>query len=100
MAQMQQKPVFALPDCQRMNVNTFLCDTLGLAEYVEHAINPGNAANTGRKTAKTQPKKRNMRMVSARTKNGKNGKSGRVALSGMALGDMGQYRAFFKKGGP
>ena len=32
MAQMLQKPVFALPDCQRMSVNTLLCGTLGLAE--------------------------------------------------------------------
>ena len=32
MAQMLQKPVFALPGCQRMNVNTLLCDTLGLAD--------------------------------------------------------------------
>ena len=31
-AQMLQKPVFALPGCQRMSVNTLLCDTLGLAE--------------------------------------------------------------------
>ena len=31
-AQMLQKPVFALPGCQRMRVNTLLCDTLGLAE--------------------------------------------------------------------
>ena len=29
---MLQKPVFALPGCQRMSVNTLLCDTLGLAE--------------------------------------------------------------------
>ena len=32
MAQVLQKPVFALPGCQRMSVNTLLCDTLGLAE--------------------------------------------------------------------
>ena len=32
MAQMLQKPVFALPGCQRMSVNILLCDTLGLAE--------------------------------------------------------------------
>ena len=32
MAQMLQKPVFALPGCQRMSVNTLLCDTLALAE--------------------------------------------------------------------
>ena len=32
MAQMLQKPVFALPGCQRMSVNTLLCDTLGLAD--------------------------------------------------------------------
>ena len=32
MAQMLQKPVFALPGCQRMSVNTLLCDTLGMAE--------------------------------------------------------------------
>ena len=32
MAQMVQKPVFALPGCQRMSVNTLSCDTLGLAE--------------------------------------------------------------------
>ena len=29
---MLQKPVFALPGCQRMSVNTLLCDTLGLAD--------------------------------------------------------------------
>ena len=29
---MLQKSVFALPGCQRMSVNTLLCDTLGLAE--------------------------------------------------------------------
>ena len=28
---LQKKPVFALPGCQRMTVNTLLCDTLGLA---------------------------------------------------------------------
>ena len=32
MAQMLQKPVFTLPGCQRMSVNTLLCDTLGLAD--------------------------------------------------------------------
>ena len=32
MARMLQKPVFALPGCQRMSVNTLLCDTLALAE--------------------------------------------------------------------
>ena len=32
MAQMLQKPVFVLPGCQPMSVNTLLCDTLGLAE--------------------------------------------------------------------
>ena len=31
-AQMVRKPVFALPGCQRMSVNTLLCDTLGLAD--------------------------------------------------------------------
>ena len=30
---MLQKPVFALPGCQRVSVNTLLCDTLALAEY-------------------------------------------------------------------
>ena len=29
---MLQKPVFALPGCQRMSVNTLLCDTLAFAE--------------------------------------------------------------------
>ena len=33
MAQMQLKPVFALPGCQRMSVNTLLCDTLALADF-------------------------------------------------------------------
>ena len=33
MAQMLQRPVFALPGCQRMSVNTLLCDTLGLADF-------------------------------------------------------------------
>ena len=33
MAQMLQKPVFALPGCQRMSVNTLLCDTLGPADF-------------------------------------------------------------------
>ena len=32
MAQMLQKPVFALPGCQRTSVNTLLCDTFALAE--------------------------------------------------------------------
>ena len=32
MAQMLQKPVFALPGCRQTSVNTLLCDTLGLAE--------------------------------------------------------------------
>ena len=32
MAQMLQKPVFALPGCQGTSVNTLLCDTLGLAD--------------------------------------------------------------------
>ena len=32
MAQMLQKPVFALPGCQRTSVNTLLCDTLALAD--------------------------------------------------------------------
>ena len=30
-SEMLQKPVFALPGCQRMSVNTLSCDTLGLA---------------------------------------------------------------------
>ena len=34
MAQMLQKPVFALPGCQRASVNTLLCDTLGLADFL------------------------------------------------------------------
>ena len=38
MAQMLQKPVFALPGCQRMSVNTLLCDTLGLADLCAHAF--------------------------------------------------------------
>ena len=33
MARVLQKPVFALPGCQRMSVNTLLCDTLGLADH-------------------------------------------------------------------
>ena len=32
MAKMLQKPMFALPGCQRISVNTLLCDTLGLAD--------------------------------------------------------------------
>ena len=32
MAQTLQKPVFALPGCQQMSVNTLLCDTLALAD--------------------------------------------------------------------
>ena len=32
-SQMLQKPVFALPGCQRMSVDTLLCDTLALAEF-------------------------------------------------------------------
>ena len=35
MAQMLRKPVFALPGCQQMSVNTLLCDTLGLADLWE-----------------------------------------------------------------
>ena len=34
MAQMLQKPVFALPGCQQISVNTLLCDTLGLADGI------------------------------------------------------------------
>ena len=30
--EMLQKPVFALPGCRPISVNTLLCDTLGLAE--------------------------------------------------------------------
>ena len=33
MANMLQKPVFALPGCQPIDVNTLLCDALGLAEH-------------------------------------------------------------------
>ena len=33
MTQVLQKPVFALPGCQRTSVNTLLCDTLALAEF-------------------------------------------------------------------
>ena len=33
MAQILQKPVFALPGCQRMSANTLLCDTLGLPDF-------------------------------------------------------------------
>ena len=32
MANVLQNPVFALPGCQRISVNTLLCDTLGLAD--------------------------------------------------------------------
>ena len=39
-AQVLQKPVFALPDCQRMSVNTLLCDTLGLAECKRKSQEP------------------------------------------------------------
>ena len=39
MAEMLQKPVFALPGCQRTSVNTLLCDTLELAENV-HVCRP------------------------------------------------------------
>ena len=28
------EPVFVLPGCQRTNVNTLLCDTLGLADFL------------------------------------------------------------------
>ena len=34
MAKMLQKPVFALPGCRRMSVNTLLCDTLALADFL------------------------------------------------------------------
>ena len=37
---MLQKPVFALPGCQRMSVNTLLCDTLALAEVLSFGIDP------------------------------------------------------------
>ena len=39
MAQMLRKPVFALPGCQRMSVNTLLCDTLGFArnQYINNS---------------------------------------------------------------
>ena len=35
---MLQKPAFALPGCQRMSVNTLLCDILGLAEICQKNI--------------------------------------------------------------
>ena len=35
---MAQVPVFALPGCQRMSVNTLLCDTLRLAEHFLEAL--------------------------------------------------------------
>ena len=43
MTQMLQKPVFALPGCQRMSVNTLLCDTLALAECRGEENAPENA---------------------------------------------------------
>ena len=36
-SKMLQKPVFALPGCQRTSVNTLVCDTLGLADSLEHS---------------------------------------------------------------
>ena len=45
MAQMLQKPVFALPGCQRMSVNTLLCDTLGLADDSREAGDSRESAN-------------------------------------------------------
>ena len=45
MAQMLQKPVFALPGCQRMSVNTLLCDTLGLAERPRLRVKDVRAKN-------------------------------------------------------
>ena len=58
-------------------------------EYATHADQPrGHVANTHWKHSKNAAEKKrkmqNMRTVSARKKE----KSGRVALSGMALGDM------------
>ena len=43
MAQMLQKPVFALPGCQRTSVNTLLCDTLGLTSNVDRRFCGGRA---------------------------------------------------------
>ena len=41
MAQVLQKPVFALPGCQQMSVNTLLCDTLALADTVSTSLRAG-----------------------------------------------------------
>ena len=59
-------------------------------EYEEHADQPGHAAKHSKNRQKKR-KMRNVRTASAR-KNGKNNKSGRVALSGLALGDMDPYK--------
>ena len=38
-AKVMQEPVFALPGCQQISVNTGLCDALGLAEhFVMHLV--------------------------------------------------------------
>ena len=39
-ARVLQKPLFALPGCQQISVNTLVCDTLGLAELQCHAMSP------------------------------------------------------------
>ena len=52
MAQMLQKPVFALPGCQRMSVNTLLCDSLGLADKKRYPTPRSPANDTNPKQAK------------------------------------------------
>ena len=46
MTQMLQKPVFALPGCQRMSVNTLLCDTLALADKLISRVSRRNCCAT------------------------------------------------------
>ena len=47
MAQVLQKPVFALPGCQRTSVNTLLCDTLALADDFHQELQFGLKTSRG-----------------------------------------------------
>ena len=55
MAQMLQKPVFALPGCQRTSVNTLLCDTLALADQNSRSAPGITTVAPGRSWCKPSP---------------------------------------------
>ena len=47
MGKMLQKPVFALPGCQPISVNTLVCDTLGLARLSKFGGGGGGGSGIG-----------------------------------------------------